>query len=129
VRDVEVLRDPTPEQVRDVLRDLRGDDDARPGDDLALAVSEVVANAHRHGRPPVEVRVAVVDGDVEVVVHDAGPGPRDAGAPGLPTVDAVDGRGRWLAHHLADVVERRTTSGYEVRLRRSTGGGASGGES
>lgn len=89
-----------------------------PGD-LELAVSEVVANAHRHGRPPVEVHVAVTGTDVEVLVRDAGEGPRALGpAPVLAHGDAVRGRGRWLAHRLATVQEVRTCDGFEVRLRR-----------
>jgi anti-sigma regulatory factor (Ser/Thr protein kinase) len=121
VTDVEVLRDPTPAQVRETLRTLSGR--AGVGHDLELAVTEVVANAREHGRPPVEVRLTVVGGDVEVEVCDGGPGPVDRHAPSPPPVEADRGRGRWLAHHLADVEERWLPSGSVVRLRAATAGG------
>jgi anti-sigma regulatory factor (Ser/Thr protein kinase) len=97
--------------------------DPRVGGDLALAVHEVVVNAHEHGRSPVETRVEVVDGEVEVLVRDQGSGPASLAPPtGPPGPDAERGRGRWLAHQLAVVEERRTADGFEVRLRqRATG--------
>ncbi|RMI39075.1 sensor histidine kinase [Actinomadura harenae] len=41
---------------------------------LDRIVANLVINAHRHGRPPVEVRVARDGGDVVVTVRDHGPG-------------------------------------------------------
>jgi anti-sigma regulatory factor (Ser/Thr protein kinase) len=122
VTDVEVLRDPTPAQVRRTLRTLSGRADV--DHDLELAVTEVVANAREHGRPPVEVRIAVVGGEVEVAVHDGGPGPVDRRAPSPPPAGSDRGRGRWLAHHLADVEERWQPTGSVVHLRAATAGGA-----
>ncbi len=84
------------------------------GGDLVLAVAEVVANAHRHGRPPVGVEVAVVTGRVRVRVDDAGDGPAHPVTP--PSPGAETGRGRWLAAQLADVTERRTPDGFHVDL-------------
>jgi anti-sigma regulatory factor (Ser/Thr protein kinase) len=92
-------------------------------DHLELAVLEVVANAHRHGRPPVRTEVEVVDGAVQVRVTDRGTGPSERRVPtDPPGPTAEGGRGRWLAHHLADVEERRTHDGFEVTLRPRTAG-------
>jgi anti-sigma regulatory factor (Ser/Thr protein kinase) len=82
-------------------------------DDLELAVLEVVANAHRHGRAPVRTDVEVVGDSVQVRVVDRGPGPPERGVPsGPPGPEAETGRGRWLAHHLAEVEERWTRNGF-----------------
>ncbi|WP_052668363.1 ATP-binding protein [Nitriliruptor alkaliphilus] len=91
---------------------------ADPGD-LPLAAGEVVVNALEHGRPPVEVRVQVVGGAVEVIVRDAGAGP--ARPVDVPGGEVERGRGRWLAHHLATCEERRTPDGFEVRLTPGPG--------
>ncbi|HET7924583.1 MAG TPA: sensor histidine kinase, partial [Rhodanobacteraceae bacterium] len=40
---------------------------------LRRLVRNLVANAERHGRPPVRVRIRVRDGRAELVVADAGP--------------------------------------------------------
>jgi anti-sigma regulatory factor (Ser/Thr protein kinase) len=109
-------------EVRQALRSLGVDDD---GAALELAAGEVVANAHEHGHPPVTVEVRVRRDEVVVVVHDAGGGPTTPGLPASrPPVDAVRGRGRWLAHQLAVVEERRTPAGHEVRLTRRRAGRA-----
>ncbi|WP_134324087.1 sensor histidine kinase [Cumulibacter soli] len=41
---------------------------------LEIAVSNLVANAHRHGSPPVRVDIARIDGDLVIRVSDHGPG-------------------------------------------------------
>src|SRR5690606_19164551 len=46
----------------------------RTADEVALAVSEVVSNAHLHGRPPVVVRGWVGPDRIVVTVADGGPG-------------------------------------------------------
>ncbi|WP_430209436.1 anti-sigma factor RsbA family regulatory protein [Phycicoccus avicenniae] len=75
-----------------------------PESGLVLAVSEVVANAQRHGRPPVTVRAWGSPGRVVVTVTDEGPGPTDPFAGLLsPDLEATDGRGLWMAHYLCDV--------------------------
>jgi anti-sigma regulatory factor (Ser/Thr protein kinase) len=110
----QLLIDPSPAQVRHLVRTrtpLRG------GGDLELAVTEVVANAREHGTGPVEVVVRGTGIDLSVLVRDRGRGPA-SGPPARPADgDAERGRGRWLAHRLADVAERRTAEGFEVRLR------------
>ncbi|MET7422805.1 ATP-binding protein [Dactylosporangium sp. NPDC005555] len=87
-------------------------------DDLTLAVSEVVANAYRHGRPPVRLRVWVADGRAVVTVADTGPGPQDpfAGLLPAPSEDSA-GYGLWITHQICDHVSlRRTPEGFTARL-------------
>lgn len=88
--------------------------------ELVLGVSEAVANARRHGRPPVTLRIWAVAGRVVVHVHDTGPGPADplagltpaAGAPSLP------GAGLWLIHMLNLYPALiRSGDGFTLRLR------------
>ena len=45
---------------------------------LTQVVDNLVLNALRHGAPPVEVRAAATDAEVEICVHDAGSGVEDA---------------------------------------------------
>ena len=88
--------------------------------ELVFGVSEAVANARSHGRPPVTLRIWAAAGRVVVHVHDTGPGPPGplagltpaAGAPNLP------GAGLWLIHmldlHPAFI---RSGDGFTLRLR------------
>ncbi len=68
---------------------------------LVTAVSEVLANAHVHGRPPVTFRVWSGPGRVVATVTDDGPGPSDPFA-GLypPSPDSLSGRGLWISNQL-----------------------------
>jgi anti-sigma regulatory factor (Ser/Thr protein kinase) len=88
--------------------------------DLTLAVSEIVANAHVHGRPPVTVRGWARESHVLVVVHDAGPGPGDPLAGLLPetrtTYEAGAGMGLWIAGQLCTEVTLDLSDGCSVRL-------------
>jgi anti-sigma regulatory factor (Ser/Thr protein kinase) len=83
--------------------DAAGLDRVRLGD-LVLIASELVTNAHAHGRPPVTMELWTGPGRVLLAVTDAGAGPADPFAglqdPGL----TPDGRGLWLTHQLADAV-------------------------
>lgn len=71
--------------------------DPRRCDDLALAVSELVTNAIRHGDAPVTLEVYPDDDRVRIEVTDANPtltvpappGELDAGRRGLRLVSAV----------------------------------------
>jgi anti-sigma regulatory factor (Ser/Thr protein kinase) len=77
--------------------------------DLVLIASELVTNAHVHGRSPVTMELWTTPGRVLLAVTDAGPGPDDPLAglqdPGL----TPDGRGLWLTHQLADEVAHHVT--------------------
>lgn len=109
-----VLADPIPAQARAVVR---AREPQRSGGDLELAVTEVVANARQHGDGPVEVVVRGTGPQLLILVRDRGRGPVDRPPVRPPDVDVERGRGRWLAHRLADVRERRTAAGFEVHLR------------
>ncbi|GAB7051960.1 anti-sigma factor RsbA family regulatory protein [Catenuloplanes indicus] len=87
-------------------------------DDLAVAVSETVTNAHRHGTPPVTVRLWALPDRVTVSVTDAGRGPADPFAGLLPAGDgARGGLGLWVTHQCCDAVaERHGPDGYTVEM-------------
>jgi anti-sigma regulatory factor (Ser/Thr protein kinase) len=93
--------------------------------DLLIGVTEAVANAQRHGRPPATVRIWATGDRIAVTVHDQGRGPADrlAGlvpAPGS-TPDRRLGLGLWVIHQLdIDVALRHTGDGFTIRLRSGT---------
>jgi len=112
------LADPRPSDARRaVLATAPVDLPAAEVDDLVLAVSEIVDNALRHGRPPVRVRIWAGAGQMVVSVHDAGPGPADPFAGLLPADRVVGGRGLWIAHQIcSEVTLHRDETGFTARL-------------
>lgn len=72
-------------------------------DDLALAVSELITNAIRHGEAPVDLEVLPRDDGVRIEVSDGSPEPLALTEPdelatgrrGLQLVDAVAVRWGW----------------------------------
>ncbi len=75
------------------------------GDDLLVAVSEIVANSIRHGRGRRELRVWVHGPTVTCEVGDDGPGLADALIGYRPPAGAVaGGRGLWITEHLCDAL-------------------------
>ncbi|MET8998472.1 sensor histidine kinase [Amycolatopsis sp. NPDC004169] len=112
------LADPSPGDARRaVLATAPVDLPAAEVDDLVLAVSEIVDNALRHGRPPVRVRIWAGAGQMVVSVHDAGPGPADPFAGLLPAERRVGGRGLWIAHQIcSEVALHRDETGFTARL-------------
>lgn len=114
-----VLIDPAPGEARRAVRAAdRGDVTAAEVDDLVVAVSEVVANAIVHGRPPVEVQVWPGGDRLVVTVTDTGPGPADPFAGLLPTgEDDTSGRGLWISHQsVSHLSTSRTPGRFTVRL-------------
>jgi anti-sigma regulatory factor (Ser/Thr protein kinase) len=95
--------------------------------DLLIGATEAVANAQRHGRPPVTVRIWASADHVVVTVHDTGPGPADRLAGLVPVPNrTIAGRhlgmGLWLTHQLdIDVTLRYADDGFTVRLRHLPG--------
>jgi anti-sigma regulatory factor (Ser/Thr protein kinase) len=94
--------------------------------DLLIGVTEAVANACRHGRPPVTVRIWAAGGRVVVTVHDTGRGPADRLAGLVPVPSTTPGRhlgmGLWVTHQLdIDVTLRHADDGFTVRLRHLPG--------
>ncbi|MGW3962479.1 anti-sigma factor RsbA family regulatory protein [Amycolatopsis sp. NPDC005003] len=112
------LADPRPSDARRaVLATAPVDLAAAEVDDLVLAVSEIVDNALRHGRPPVRVRIWADAGQMVVSVHDAGPGPADPFAGLLPADRSIGGRGLWIAHQIcSEVTLHRDDTGFTARL-------------
>ncbi len=90
----------------EVLAEHVPDRDQR--EDLHLGVSEVAANAFRHGRPPVSARVWVNTEQIVCTVTDCGPG-YDAPLAGFQPAHGHDlsrgGMGLWLARKLWDHVD------------------------
>ena len=75
-------------------------------EDLALAVSEVAANALVHGAAPRILWAYREDTSLVCQIRDAGPGLADPLAGYLPPDrNLLTGRGLWLAHQFCDVVE------------------------
>jgi anti-sigma regulatory factor (Ser/Thr protein kinase) len=88
-----------------------------------VGVSEALANAIRHGRPPVELRAWAAPKRVLVVVQDQGSGPTDPYAGYLPRRgDQVDtGLGLWITHQVCSrVTLTHTHDGFTVRLVAGT---------
>ena len=95
-------------------------------EDMLIGVTEAVANAQRHGRPPAIVRLWAASDSVVVTVHDTGPGPADRLAGLVPaagsTSDRRLGLGLWVIHQLdVDVTLRHNSDGFTVRLRHLPG--------
>ncbi|MGW5719964.1 anti-sigma factor RsbA family regulatory protein [Amycolatopsis sp. NPDC003865] len=113
-----VLTDPHPAAARRAV--LEFGETGLPAaelDDLVLAVSEIVDNALRHGRPPVEMRIWAGPGHLVVTVHDTGQGPDDPFAGLLPAARRIGGRGLWIAHQIcSEVALYRDETGFTARL-------------
>ncbi|RKR86338.1 anti-sigma regulatory factor (Ser/Thr protein kinase) [Micromonospora pisi] len=112
------LLDPSPAQARAAVAYAdHGALSRGEIDDLVVAVSEMVTNAWRHGRPPVRVRFWAGVDRIVVTVSDKGSGPTDPYAGLLPTAEAASGgRGLWLVHQLCDHVAFDSRDGFTVRL-------------
>jgi anti-sigma regulatory factor (Ser/Thr protein kinase) len=73
--------------------------------DFEIAANEVAANALWHARGPRDARVGVVDGALVCEVRDGGPGLDPLVAHMPPRAGSGAGRGLWIVHQLADVVQ------------------------
>ncbi|HEY0776026.1 MAG TPA: ATP-binding protein, partial [Nocardioidaceae bacterium] len=87
-------------------------------DDFVKAVGEVVANAHKHGADPVQLRLWAADSGLVCTVTDQGPGIADPLAgyarPGSPS---EGGLGLWAARQLCDVLDyQHGPDGFTVRV-------------
>jgi anti-sigma regulatory factor (Ser/Thr protein kinase) len=87
-------------------------------DNLALAVSEIVTNAKRYGRPPIELRLWVGADRVVATIKDAGDGIHDPTHGLVPVdLDRSGGRGLWIAGQLCDHLSiSRSHDGFVIRL-------------
>lgn len=118
-----VLLGPSPAQARRAVAELARDRLGPEGtDDAVIAVSEVVANAHRHGAPPVRLEAWAAQGAVVVTVRDHGAGPARPLVGLVPQPPPVDGppgmgMGLWLAGRLCtDLAIHHADGVTEVRL-------------
>jgi anti-sigma regulatory factor (Ser/Thr protein kinase) len=105
-------------QLTAALRGRAGDRDVE--EDFHLAVSEIAANAFRHGTPPVSARLWASPDRLVCTITDAGTSYRDATA-GYQPAHGDDlsrgGMGLWLARKLCDHVDLvRGAEGFTVRL-------------
>ncbi|MFB9684279.1 anti-sigma factor RsbA family regulatory protein [Amycolatopsis plumensis] len=112
------LTNPQPPAARRAVTDFNKTDlPAADIDDLVLAVSEIVDNALRHGRPPVRFRIWADADHMVVTVHDTGTGLSDPFAGLLPANRHIGGRGLWITHQVcSQVTLHRDDTGFTVRL-------------
>jgi anti-sigma regulatory factor (Ser/Thr protein kinase) len=86
--------------------------------DLVLAVHEVATNSVRHGSGRGSVRYWQDAATAAAEVRDSGRIARLLVGRELPALDDEMGRGLWLAHHLCDLVQVRSSAdGTVVRLQ------------
>lgn len=114
------LADPTPAAARRGVGDV-GRGAALPQgtvDDLVIAVSEAVANALAHGRPPVVLRAWAAPDRLVVTVRDRGRGPADPLVGLMPVPERTrGGLGLWIAHQVcSEVGFVIDEDGFTVRL-------------
>lgn len=69
--------------------------------ELELIVTELVTNAQRHGRPPIELAAWLRNAGAVVTVSDCGDGMQDPFADLRPPKGGTGGYGLWLAGQLA----------------------------
>ena len=85
--------------------------------ELVLVAHELASNAIRHGGGHGRVRLWRADGAITCEISDDGPEwPPPDEQFGRPPVDALGGRGLWLAYHLCDRFEVRSRSTGTVAL-------------
>ncbi|GAA3213593.1 ATP-binding protein [Dactylosporangium siamense] len=124
----------TRDRLRSVSRDFSGDGLRRVRDlvdqaarvagvsatnahNLVIAVSELAANAVRHGGGSGRIVIEQTGDGVRIEVSDHGPGLPEHLSQELPAPDAVSGRGLWMARNLCrDLHISSTARGVTVRL-------------
>lgn len=88
----------------------------RKVDDFVAAASELVANARKHGAPPVTMRLWAGGEGVLCTVTDRGPGIEDALAGYARAKDPNHGLGLWAVRQLCDTLDfARDEHGFTVR--------------
>lgn len=85
--------------------------------DLIWGVSEAIANAHVHGRAPVELRGWSTPDRLVICIRDSGSGPSDPYAGLVPATPGAGGLGLWIAHQTcAHVVHVHAHDGFTIRF-------------
>ncbi len=116
------VTDPTPLRARRTVQHLAVAAGMAPSATVALigAVSEVVTNAHDHGKGPVVLRAWVEPTQIVVTIVDCGSGPADprAGSRPVERPPGQGGLGLWLARQLCDdlVFGQGPNGGFTVRM-------------
>lgn len=103
--------------ARDFVRSNAGDLPPDRREDLVLAADEIITNSVKHGGGRCRVAMWGESGAVVCDVQDAGQinDPMVGRLP--PSVESTAGRGLWLANHLCDLVQIRSSqAGTTVRL-------------
>jgi anti-sigma regulatory factor (Ser/Thr protein kinase) len=104
--------------AREFVRSRAGDLTADRREDLVLAANEVMVNSLQHGGGQCRLAVWTEDGSVVCDVQDAGHIADPLVGRLRPRPDSSTGRGLWLANHLCDLVQIRSSqAGTTVRLR------------
>lgn len=86
-------------------------------DDLVLAANEIVTNSLRHGGGRGHITMWFAEGAVVCEVRDAGHITDPLAGRFAPPPAATSGRGLWLANHLCDLVQLRSSAaGTTVRM-------------
>lgn len=80
---------------------------------LELAASELVTNAVRHGKEPIELIMALLADRVRVEVHDHGGG-QPAIRPAQPTGPEIGGWGLYMVDQLVDAWGTHTTGNHTI---------------
>jgi anti-sigma regulatory factor (Ser/Thr protein kinase) len=89
----------------------------RKVDDLVAAVTELVANARKHGSPPVTLNLWAADSVVVCTVTDRGPGIDDPLVGYARPTHPSQGLGLWATRQLVDVLDYgRDDDGFAVRV-------------
>ncbi|MEV0561800.1 ATP-binding protein [Dactylosporangium sp. NPDC050588] len=84
---------------------------------LVIAVSELAANAIRHGGGSGRIVIEQTDEGVRVEVSDHGPGLPEFVPQELPAPEEINGRGLWMVRNLCrDLHITSTARGVTVRL-------------
>jgi anti-sigma regulatory factor (Ser/Thr protein kinase) len=86
----------------------------RRRDELVLAANEVATNSIRHGGGTGTLRLWAEPPGVVCEVRDSGSIPDPLAGRRTPELDGLGGRGLWLANHLCDLVELRSSAGGTV---------------
>ena len=110
---------PTLTKMRDFVRTAAVDWGIRADrvDDLVLAANEIVTNSVRHGGGRCVLRMWQGDDAAVCEVRDRGHISDPLVGRLAPSAEAADGRGLWLANHLCDLLQIRSSgSGTVVRL-------------